>query len=74
MKDKIPSADVVIAPGLSFADTLEIKFRGMLAMEPTLEQLGYELEYTDVRDGIDQLIDQYSEYLVSIGETPASRT
>jgi nucleoside-diphosphate-sugar epimerase len=74
VRDKIPSADVVIEPGLSFADTLEIKFRGMLAMKPTLEQLGYELEYTDVRDGIDQLIDQYREYLVSIGETPASRT
>jgi len=43
-------------------------------MKPTLEQLGYELEYTDVSDGIDQLIDQYSEYLVSIGETPASPT
>lgn len=74
VKDKIPSANVVIEPGLSFADTLEIKFRGMLDMKPTLEQLGYELTYTDVRDGIDQLIAQYSEYLDSIGKTPASGT
>lgn len=73
VREKIPAADIEIESGLSFADTLEIKFRGMLDMKPTREQLGYELKYADVRNGIDQLIDQYSEYLRTIGRTPAKR-
>lgn len=73
VREKIPSADVKIEPGLSFADTLEIKFRGMIDMKPTREQLGYEFKYADVHDGIDQLIDQYSAYLHTIGRTPAKR-
>jgi nucleoside-diphosphate-sugar epimerase len=73
VKEKIPSADVRIESGLSFADTLEIKFRGVLDMAPTHEQLGYQFEYADVRNGIDQLIDQYSRYLASTGKTPAKR-
>jgi UDP-glucose 4-epimerase len=73
VKETIPSADVKIDPGLSFADTLEIKFRGLLDVKPTREQLGYEFKYADIRDGIDQLIDQFSEYLISIGKTPAER-
>lgn len=73
VREKIPSADVIIEAGLSFADTLEIKFRGVLDMKPTREQLGYGFKYADVRDGIDQLIDQYSQYLISIGKTPAKR-
>jgi len=73
VKEKIPAADIEIEAGLSFADTLEIKFRGMLDMKPTCEQLGCEVKYADIRNGIDQLIDQYSQYMVSIGETPARR-
>lgn len=73
VKGKIPNADIEIEGGLSFADTLEIKFRGILDMAPTHEQLGYQFKYTDVRDGIDQFIDQYSQYLISIGKTPAKR-
>jgi UDP-glucose 4-epimerase len=71
--EKIPMADVAIESGLSFADTLEIKFRGVLDVVPTREQLGYAFQYADVRDGIDQLIEQYSRYLISIGKTPATR-
>lgn len=72
IKEMIPSADIEIQTGLSYADMLEIRYRGVADMRPVEEQLGYSLRFADIRDGLQEFIGQYSKYLMAQGITPAS--
>jgi hypothetical protein len=38
---------------------------------PVAEQLKYTIRYTDVREGIADLVERYSAYLASQGKRPA---
>lgn len=71
VKELIPSADIEIKSGLSYADKLEIRYRGITDMRPVEEQLGYKLAYPALRDGMVEFIARYSEYLISQGKKPA---
>ena len=70
VRELIPSADIQIKSGLSYADKLEIRYRGVTDMRPVEEQLGYKLKYPILRDGMLEFIERYSEYLVSQGKKP----
>jgi len=61
--EMIPTADIDIQPGLSFLDTLEVRFRGILDVKPVEEQLGYTLKYVNIREGIAELMARYRDYL-----------
>jgi nucleoside-diphosphate-sugar epimerase len=71
VKEMIPSADIQIESGLSYADRLEIRYRGLSDIGPVKDQLGYELNYPRLRDGLAQFIASYRDYMLAHGETPA---
>jgi len=71
VKKMIPSADIQIQSGLSYADRLEIRYRGLTDMLPVKEQLGYELKYAQLSDGLAEFISTYRSYILGCGETPA---
>ena len=59
----IPLADIEIGPGLSDADRLEIRYRGVLSIQSAREQLGYVPKYARLEDGIANYIEWYKRYL-----------
>jgi len=50
-----------------------VKFRGVLDVRPVEEQLGYRIQYRDIRTGMKEYADRYCEYLDSQGKVPAKR-
>jgi hypothetical protein len=52
-----PGATIHMASGLSELDKLGIKFRGVHDMRPVKEQLGYDVQYADIRDGIREYLE-----------------
>lgn len=73
VREMIPSADVSIRPGLNFVDSLEIRMRGVLDVQPVEEQLGYAIKYRDIRQGMAEYADRYGEWLLAQGHKPAER-
>lgn len=73
VRELVPSADIGIGPGLNYVDSLEIRMRGVLDVQPVKEQLGYRIKYRDVRAGMVEHADRYCEWLASQGKTPARR-
>jgi nucleoside-diphosphate-sugar epimerase len=63
VKELIPGADIEIGAGLSEADLLEIRYRGVLSIQNGQEQLGYRPRFAHIRDGIIDYIDTYRRYL-----------
>lgn len=63
VQEQIPGADLLIAPGLTADDLVEIRYRGVLDIANAREQLGYDPEYADIRLGIAEYIATYREYL-----------
>lgn len=62
VKTFIPSAQIEIASGLSEQDKLGIKYRGVHDMKPVKEQLGYDVRYADIREGIREYIETTQRY------------
>jgi len=73
VREMVPSADISIAEGLNYIDSLEIKMRGVLDVRPVEEQLGYQIKYRDVRKGMIEHADRYCEWLIAQGKKPADR-
>jgi len=63
VKELIPEADIEIGSGLSEADLLEIRYRGILSIQNGQEQLGYQPRFADIRAGIVDYIETYRRYL-----------
>jgi nucleoside-diphosphate-sugar epimerase len=63
VKELIPGADIEIGSGLSQADLLEIRYRGVLSIQNGQEQLGYQPRFAHIRDGIMDYIETYRRYL-----------
>jgi nucleoside-diphosphate-sugar epimerase len=63
VKRLIPEADIEIGSGLSAADLVEIRYRGVLDIQNAQEQLGYEPRFVRLRDGIADYIETYRRYL-----------
>ena len=64
----IPSADIEIGSGLSEADMLEIRFRGVLSIENARQQLGYDPQFGDIEKGVANYIEVYRQYIAEHGE------
>jgi len=64
----IPSADIQIGSGLSEADMLEIRYRGVLSIENARQQLSYEPEFGDIEKGVRNYADVYRQYMAEHGE------
>ena len=64
----IPSADIEIGSGLSEADMLEIRFRGVLSIENARQQLGYDPQFGDIENGVANYIEVYRQYIAEHGE------
>jgi UDP-glucose 4-epimerase len=58
----VPGAAIHMASGLSELDKLGIKFRGMHDMQPVKEQLGYDVKFADIRDGIREYVETTRKY------------
>ena len=73
VREMVPGCNVsiedVITPEL---ERYEVKFRGVLDVRPVEHQLGYSIRYSDVRAGMREYAECYSEYLLEQGKTPAS--
>ncbi len=63
VKKLIPGADIEIGSGLSKADLIEIRYRGVLSIDNAREQLGYEPEFADIEQGVADYIEWYRRYL-----------
>ena len=59
----VPSADIEIGPGLSEADKLEIRYRGVLDIANATEQLGYRPRFKRLEDGVEDYVREYRRYL-----------
>jgi nucleoside-diphosphate-sugar epimerase len=68
IKKLIPGADIEIGSGLSEADMLEIRYRGVLSIENARQQLGYEPEFADIEKGVANYIQVYRKYLAEHGD------
>ena len=74
VREMVPGADVDIAPEMSLMiERYDLKMRGVHDMRPVEEQLGYQIQYRDIRAGMEEYADRYCEYLMSLGKTPARR-
>jgi len=74
VREMVPSADVDIGPtNTPLIERHDLKFRGVLDVEPVAEQLGYQIRFRDIRAGMNEYADRYCEYLVSQGKRPAQR-
>lgn len=75
VREMIPSADISIQAGeFNFVDSLEVRMRGVLDVQPVEEQLGYQIQYRDLRQGITEHADRYCECLIKQGIKPAERS
>jgi nucleoside-diphosphate-sugar epimerase len=73
VREMVPGADIDI--GASMSPSMErndIKIRGVHDVGPVEEQLGYQILYRDIRDGVKEYADRYCEYLISQGKKPAA--
>lgn len=68
VKRVIPGADISVGPGLSDADKLEIRYRGVLSVQNAREQLGYEPQFAALEDGVADYAREYRRYLESSTE------
>lgn len=68
IKKLIPGADIEIGSGLSQADLIEIRYRGVLSIDNAREQLGYEPQFADIEKGVADYIEWYRQYLAECGE------
>jgi len=64
----IPGADIEIGSGLSEADMLEIRYRGVLSIENARQQLNYEPEFADIEKGVANYIQVYRTYVAEHGD------
>jgi nucleoside-diphosphate-sugar epimerase len=67
VKELVPGADVAIGPGLSDADLVEIRYRGVMDISNARQQLGYDPRYGDIRAGLEEYIATYRRYLSETG-------
>lgn len=65
VRELIPGAQIEIQPGLSESDQLEIRYRGVLDISNACVQLGYAPKYAVLRDGLQEYISVYRQYLAS---------
>ncbi|MCI0627021.1 MAG: NAD(P)-dependent oxidoreductase [Acidobacteria bacterium] len=74
VREMIPGADVEIGETMTpMIERYDLKMRGVHDVRPVEEQLGYRIQYRDVRAGMKEYADRHCEFLISQGKTPAKR-
>ena len=68
VKRLIPGADIEIGSGLSEADLIEIRYRGVMSINNAKEQLGYAPQFAEIENGVADYIKWYRQYLAERGE------
>jgi nucleoside-diphosphate-sugar epimerase len=61
----LPGSHIEVADAMTPEDEMEASFRGVISIENARVQLGWSPRYPSLRDGIQQYIDAYREYLAS---------
>ena len=75
IREMLPGADIDIADVMTpMIERYDLKCRGVHDMRPVEKQLGYQMKYRDLREGMKEYADRYCEYLVAQGKTPTKRT
>jgi UDP-glucose 4-epimerase len=67
VRELVPGADVEIGEELSEAEKPVAALRGELSIENARTQLGWEPQYSAIRDGIAQYVEQYRAFVASGG-------
>jgi nucleoside-diphosphate-sugar epimerase len=62
VRARIATADIRIGPGLSDADKLEIRYRGVLSIDNARQCLRYQPRFLRLEDGVADYIEQYRHY------------
>jgi nucleoside-diphosphate-sugar epimerase len=74
VREMVPGADVSIAPALTpMIERYDLRMRGVHDVTPVETQLGYQIQYRDIRAGMAEYADRYCEWLMAQGKTPAKR-
>jgi nucleoside-diphosphate-sugar epimerase len=63
VEELIPGSSIEVADVMTEEDEMEASFRGVISIENARRQLGWEARYGSLRDGIQQYIDAYREFL-----------
>jgi nucleoside-diphosphate-sugar epimerase len=71
VREMVPGCDVSIADVITpELERYEVKFRGVLDVRPVEEQLGYTIQYRNIRAGMREYAERYSQYLLTQRKTP----
>ncbi len=74
VREMVPGADVDIGEtNTPSIERYDLNMRGVHDVQPVEEQLGYTIQYRNIRNGMEEYADRYCEYLGSQGITPARR-
>ncbi|MCI0621506.1 MAG: hypothetical protein L0387_07535, partial [Acidobacteria bacterium] len=74
VREMVPGADIEIGETLTpMIERYDLKMRGVHDVRPVEEQLGYRIQYRDIRAGMKEYADRYCEFLISQGKRPAKR-
>lgn len=74
VREMMPGADIEIGETITpMIERYDLKMRGAHDVRPVEEQLGYRIQYRDIRTGMKEYADRYCEFLISKGKTPAKR-
>jgi len=61
----LPGSHIEVAEAMTAEDEMEASFRGVISIENARAQLGWSPRYPVLREGIQQYIDAYREYLAA---------
>lgn len=67
VNELVPGADIEIGPGLSAADMVEIRYRGVMDISNGRRQLGYDPRHVSIRGGLEDYVATYRQFLHDTG-------
>jgi UDP-glucose 4-epimerase len=72
VSELIPGSRIEVAEVMSAEDEMEASFRGVISIENARQQLGWAPRYASLREGVQQYIEAYRDYLSAPASTPVS--
>jgi nucleoside-diphosphate-sugar epimerase len=73
VREMVPGCDIAIDDAITpELERYEVKFRGVLDVQPVEEQLGYRIRYRDIRAGMLEYAERFCEYEVAHGRKPVA--
>lgn len=61
--DTVAGAEIEIADRFTPEDEIELAYRGRISIDNAVSQLGWSPRYREIRDGIEQYVEQYRAFL-----------